>query len=66
MTTIANTTAPNSPNMNQPITNATTEPKPIAPQFTVTAIFLSSYALVNVIDPPLEPVSISWLSVGNL
>ena len=41
MTTIANTTAPNSPNINQPITNAITEPKPIAPQFTVTAILIN-------------------------
>ena len=29
MTIIVNNTAPNSPNMNQPITNAITEPKPI-------------------------------------
>ena len=41
MTIIANTTAPNSPNMNQPIINAITEPKPIAPQFTVIAILIT-------------------------
>jgi len=59
MTIIANTTAPNSPNMNQPIINAITEPKPIAPQFTDIAILITPYALVNVIDPPPEPVSIN-------
>ena len=45
--------------MNQPITNAITEPKPIAPQFTDIAILITPYALVNVIDPPPEPVSIN-------
>ena len=46
ITMMANTTAPNSPNRNQPIMNAITEPTPIAPQFTFIAIFyhfLSSF-----------------------
>ena len=60
MTTIANTIAPRRPNINQPTANAITENIVMRGQsIFMFTIFLSSYALVNVIDPPLEPVSIS-------
>ena len=39
ITMMANTTAPNSPNRNQPSMNAITEPMLITPQFTFIAIF---------------------------